>query len=272
MFVTNIQFNISVLDVLEGILLEITFLGTGTSHGVPIIGCNCDTCISDNPKNKRFRSSIYVKTDFKNILVDTSPDLRLQLLNNDITDIDFVLFTHAHADHIMGFDDLRAINRINKMDIPCYGNKDTLEAIKRKFEYIFKDCHFNFAVPSVKLNEIEGTIYYDELKIIPLPVKHNHEEVLGYKIGKMAYITDCSYIPEETMDLIKDIDLLILDALRYKTHPKHFNINEAVEVIQKLGVERSYLTHISHEIEHEKENEALPKGIQLAYDGLQLEV
>lgn len=252
--------------------MDITILGSGTSHGVPIIGCTCETCTSDNPKNNRFRSSIYIKTDVKNILIDTSPDLRLQLLNNEITDIDIVLFTHPHADHIMGFDDLRAINRINKRDIPCYGNKYTLEAIKKKFEYIFKDRNCRFAVPSVELNEIKGDLIFDDLKVTPLPVKHNHDNVLGYKVGKFAYITDCSYIPEETMEQLKEVDLLILDALRYKSHPKHFNIDEAVKVIKRLDVKKAYLTHISHEIEHEKVNAELPEGIQLAYDGLQLKV
>ncbi|MCF8000372.1 MAG: MBL fold metallo-hydrolase [Halanaerobiales bacterium] len=252
--------------------MDVTILGSGTSHGVPIIGCNCETCTSDNPKNKRFRSSIYIKTNVKNILIDTSPDLRLQLLNNEITDIDIVLFTHPHADHIMGFDDLRAINRINKRDIPCYGNKYTIEAIKKKFEYIFKDRHCRFSVPSVELNEIKNELQFEDLKVTPLPVKHNHDNVLGYKIDNFAYITDCSEIPKETMKLLKDVDLLILDALRYKSHPKHFNINEAVEVIQNLGIKKAYLTHVSHEIEHEKVNEELPEGIELAYDGLQLKV
>ena len=252
--------------------MEITFLGTGTSHGVPIVGCECKTCNSKDPKNNRFRSSIYVKTSQKNILIDTSPDLRLQLLENNITDIDFVLFTHAHADHIMGFDDLRAVNRINKADIPCYGNQETLDALKRKFAYIFKDHHCKFAVPSVKLKEIEKPLDFGSVKITPLPVKHNNDTVLGYKINNMAYITDCSFIPEESFELIKDIDLLILDALRYKKHPKHFNIDQAVQVIKDLEVKRAYLTHISHEIEHNEVNEELPEGIQLAYDGLKLTV
>ena len=175
--------------------MEITFLGTGTSHGVPIVGCNCKTCTSNDPKNNRFRSSIYIKNSDKNILIDTTPDLRLQLLNNDITDIDIVLFTHAHADHIMGFDDLRAINRLNKADIPCYGNKETLDALKRKFAYIFKDHHCKFAVPSVELIEIEGVLEFNNLEITPLPVKHNNDIVFGYKVNNMAYITDCHYMP-----------------------------------------------------------------------------
>jgi len=257
---------------LEVILLEITFLGTGTSHGVPIIGCNCKTCTSEDSKNKRFRSSIYIKNAQKNILIDTTPDLRLQLLNNNITDIDLVLFTHAHADHIMGFDDIRAINRLNKADIPCYGNKETLEAIKRKFAYIFDDHHCKFAVPSVKLKEIDKALKFADLKITPLPVKHNHDTILGYKVNNMAYITDCSFIPKNSFEMIKDVDLLILDALRYKSHPKHFNIEQAIEVIRDLGVKRAYLTHISHEIEHNEVNEKLPQGIQLAYDGLKLKV
>jgi len=253
--------------------LYITFLGTGTSHGVPIIGCNCKTCTSDDPKNKRYRSSIYVETNEKNILIDTSPDLRTQLLENNITDIDLVLFTHAHADHIMGFDDLRAINRLNKEDIPCYGNKETLDALRRKFRYIFeKKDYCKFAIPSVNMIEINNTIKFGNLKITPLPVQHNHDIVLGYRINNMAYITDCSHIPKDTSKLIEDIDMLILDALRYESHPKHFNIDQAVEVIKDLGVPKAYLTHISHEIEHNKVNQKLPEGIELAYDGLKVEI
>ena len=252
--------------------MDITFLGTGTSHGVPIVGCKCKTCLSDDPKNNRLRSSIYIKTKQKNILIDTTPDLRFQLLRNNITDINLVLFTHSHADHIMGFDDLRAINRINKKDIPCYGNKNTIEDIKKKFEYIFKDHKHKFAVPGVNLIEISKRISFDELEIIPIPIKHNNDTILGYRINNLAYITDCSFIPESSYELLEGIEVLILDALRYKKHPKHFNIEQAIEFIQKIGVKQAYLTHISHEIEHNEAVNKLPDGISLAYDNLKIKL
>ncbi|MDZ7672605.1 MAG: MBL fold metallo-hydrolase [Halanaerobiales bacterium] len=252
--------------------MEITFLGTGTSHGVPIVGCKCKTCLSDDPKNNRLRSSIYIKSEQKNILIDTTPELRLQLLRNDITDINLVLFTHSHADHIMGFDDLRAINRINKKDIPCYGNKDTLDDIKKKFEYIFKDHKHKFAIPGVNLKEIENKINFDDLEIIPIPIKHNNDSILGYRINDAAYLTDCSFIPESSYKLLEGIEVLIIDALRYKKHPKHFNIEQAINAARNIGVKQAYLTHISHEIEHNEADQKLPEGINLAYDGLKIKL
>lgn len=252
--------------------MEIIFLGTGTSHGVPIVGCNCKTCTSNNLKNKRLRSSIFVKNNYKNILIDTTPDLRQQLLKYNMTKVDLVLFTHPHADHIMGFDDLRAINRIQKKEIPCYGNSETLEALKKKFEYIFNNKNHKYAVPSVKLIKINDGLKLNDVNVLPLSVKHNHQNVLGYRINNLAYITDCSFIPDSTMDLIKDVDFLILDALRYKKHPKHFNIEQALEVIKSLNINKAYLTHISHEIEHEEVNSSLPENVELAYDGLKLQI
>jgi len=252
--------------------MDITFLGTGTSHGVPIVGCKCKTCLSNDSKNNRLRSSIYIKTKQKNILIDTTPDLRFQLLRNNITDINLVLFTHSHADHIMGFDDLRAINRINKKDIPCYGNKETLDDIKKKFEYIFQEHKYKFAVPGVNLIEISKKISFGELDITPIPIKHNNDTILGYRINNFAYITDCSFIPESSYELLEGVELLILDALRYKKHPKHFNIEQAIEVIKEIGVKQAYLTHISHEIEHNEVDNKLPDGINLAYDSLKIKL
>ncbi|MCF8008894.1 MAG: MBL fold metallo-hydrolase, partial [Halanaerobiales bacterium] len=182
------------------------------------------------------------------------------------------LFTHPHADHIMGFDDLRAINRIQKKEIPCYGNSETLEALKKKFEYIFNNKNHKYAVPSVKLIKINDGLKLNDVNVLPLSVKHNHQNVLGYRINNLAYITDCSFIPDSTMDLIKDVDFLILDALRYKKHPKHFNIEQALEVIKSLNINKAYLTHISHEIEHEEVNSSLPENVELAYDGLKLQI
>lgn len=252
--------------------MHLTFLGTGTSHGIPIIGCTCPTCQSDNQKNKRYRSSIHINVADKDILIDTPPEIRLQLLNNHITNIDLILFTHAHADHIMGFDDIRAINRLKKAAIPCYGNEDTINRLRHVFDYIFNPVQIGGGIPQVTLNIKENKFTYQDIEITPLPVKHGKIEILGFKIGKMAYMTDCSYIPDSTLKLLKDIDLLVIDALRYKPHPTHMNLEEALEVIDNLQVNKAYLTHISHEIEHNELSKKLPENVYLAYDGLNVEI
>ncbi len=250
--------------------MYIKFLGSGTSHGVPIVGCNCPTCISDNPQNKRYRAAVHLKYRDNSILIDTPPELRLQLLENQITRVDAILFTHPHADHIMGFDDIRAINRLQKGEIPCYGNEITIDKIKNIFDYIFNPIQIGGGLPRVKLIEIQPLVpfYLSDIKITPLPVKHGKLDILGYKIGKFAYLTDCNQIPDSTLSLLEDVKLLVLDALRFKTHPTHFNIEQALQIINKLNVDRAFLTHISHHLEHEKTNRILPDNVKLAYDGL----
>ncbi|ACL69854.1 MBL fold metallo-hydrolase [Halothermothrix orenii] len=250
--------------------MEIVFLGTGTSHGVPVIGCNCKTCQSKNPRNKRTRSSIYVKFESFSILVDTPPELRLQLLNNGIHKVDAILYTHSHADHIMGFDDIRAFNLINKRPLPCYGNSSTIKDIKRTFNYIFNAVQMGGGLPQVQLIEVNSTFFIEDIKIIPLPVKHGKLDILGYRFGRIAYITDCSHIPESTYDKLEGLDILIIDALRYRPHPTHMNISEALEVIEKTGVSRAYLTHLSHSVEHEELKKNLPSWVRPAYDGLKI--
>mgnify|MGYP006283524089 CR=1 FL=1 len=252
--------------------MQLTFLGTGTSHGIPIIGCNCPTCMSVNDKNKRFRSSIHLNISDKDILIDTPPELRLQLLKNDINNIDLILFTHAHADHIMGFDDIRAINRLKDNVIPWYGNQDTIDRLSNIFNYIFNPVQIGGGIPQVSLKKIDTTFKYKDLTITPLPVMHGKIEILGFKIKNLAYITDCSYIPENTYNLLKNIDYLVIDALRFKTHPTHMNIDEALSVIERLNLSRAYLTHISHEIEHIQVSKYLPDNVKLAYDGLKIEI
>ena len=250
----------------------IKFLGTGTSHGIPVVGCNCKTCTSNNPKNKRMRSSIFIQEKNNDILIDTSPELRLQMLANDITNIDLVLFTHAHADHIMGFDDLRVINWLKGESVPCYGNKDTMNKIRNIFDYIFDPLQVGGGIPQVTLNTIKSEFEYNNLLITPLEVKHGKLDVLGFKIKNMAYITDCSFIPENTFKKLKNIDLLIIDALRFEEHPTHMNLKEAIEVVKKINPKKAYFTHISHEMEHKETNKKLPENMELAYDGLILKV
>lgn len=250
----------------------IKFLGTGTSHGIPVVGCNCKTCTSNNPKNKRMRSSILIQEKNNDILIDTSPELRLQMLANDITNIDLVLFTHAHADHIMGFDDLRVINWLKGESVPCYGNKDTMNKIRNIFDYIFDPLQVGGGIPQVTLNTIKSEFEYNNLLITPLEVKHGKLDVLGFKIKNMAYITDCSFIPENTFKKLKNIDLLIIDALRFEEHPTHMNLKEAIEVVKKINPKKAYFTHISHEMEHKETNKKLPENMELAYDGLILKV
>lgn len=252
--------------------MYITFLGTGTSIGVPLVGCNCPTCSSSNPKNRRYRSSIYIEVDNLKLLIDTSPEMRLQFLENDITAVDSILFTHAHADHIMGFDDIRAINRLQKGKIPCYGNENTILEIKRVFNYIFSTSQIGGGIPHITLNTVNSTFEISGVPIVPLPVKHGKLDILGYKIGRVAYITDCSTIPFSTMDLLTDIDVLIIDALRYKSHPTHMNIEEALNVVNTLKVKSAYFTHLSHKLEHNTVNKKMPSNVQLAYDRLRIEV
>jgi len=248
--------------------MKVTILGSGTSTGVPSIGCNCRVCVSDNPKNQRSRASILVTTADKNILIDTSPDLRNQALRNKITRIDAVLFTHAHADHIHGIDDLRSFNYLQGKNIPCYGSRDTIERIKRMFEYIFSGSETDWNRPQLILKEINSCIRLFDLEITPIEIFHGKAPILGYRLGNMAYLTDCSNIPEKSKSLLEELDLLILGALRFSPHPTHFSIGEALVSIRDVKPKRAVLTHMTHEIDHDAVNAILPEGVELGYDGM----
>lgn len=251
--------------------IRVIFLGTGTSHGVPVIACDCPVCKSTDPRNKRTRSSILVSYNGRNVLVDTTPELRIQALRCDVRRVDAVLFTHPHADHIFGLDDIRRFCEIQGGSIPCYGNAETIKRLKVVFDYAFRP-NVGGGVPRIKLNVIDGELELFGLKIVPLKLLHGRMEVLGYRFGDVAYATDCNRIPEETMGRMRGLKLLILDALRFAPHPTHFSLSEALEVVERLKPERALFIHMTHDIDHGTVSSSLPPGVELAYDGLVVEV
>lgn len=252
--------------------MKLTFLGTGTSIGVPVIGCDCRVCQSENPKNKRLRSSVHVETEKVSFVIDTSVDFRQQMLREDIDRIDFILFTHAHADHIMGLDDVRPLNSLHGEPIDCYGQPKTLEIIRDTFDYIFEETPNDSWKPEITLNPIETPTEIDGMTITPLPVRHGNIEIYGYRIGDLAYISDVSEIPERTHPNLQDLDVLVLDALRDDDHPTHFTVEQAVEEAEKIGANHTYFTHMTHDVGHEEMEERLPETIEPAYDGLRLRI
>ncbi len=252
--------------------MRVIILGCGTSTGVPIIGCNCSTCTSNNPKNKRTRTSVFVQTYKKNILIDTSTDLRFQALTHEITRIDVVLYTHSHADHTHGIDDLRTYNFVNKMVIPCYGNPQTVSTIKMNFRYIFDGSYAAGGKPQLEITSITDEFDFHGIRITPIEIHHADWLIFGYRIGKMAYLTDCSGIPETSMKKLKGVDLLIIDALRYTPHSAHFSVDQAVEYTNRIEPRLAVLTHMGHELEYDELSRALPDDIMPAYDGMEFEL
>lgn len=252
--------------------MQITFLGTGTSHGVPVIACDCKVCQSNNPKNKRKRTSIHIKSEEYNLLIDTPPEMRLELINNNIKNVDSVLLTHSHADHIMGFDDIRALNWHQGKKMPVYSNKKTLSDIKRTFSYIFKKKNTGGGLPQVILKEIKKELTFKDLKVRAIPIYHGLNTILGYRINKFAYLTDCSKIPDSSLKLLDGIEYAAVDALRFEKHPTHMNVDQAVELVNKLELKHGYLTHISHRLDHQKLDDYLPDHISPAYDGLVINI
>lgn len=250
--------------------VEVVVLGSGTSHGVPMIGCDCPVCTSDDPKDRRTRPSIFVKHGRARILVDTSPELRLQCLTHGIVSVDAVVFTHHHADHVAGLDDLRRFNWIMKRPMPCYGTERTLAALRRMFAYAFESAPDSpHSRPQLDLREIDHRPFDVEGEpIIPIPLLHGPMPVFGFRFGQFAYCTDCSVIPEESMALLGGLDVLILDALRPTPHPTHLSLDQAVELAGRIGAGRTYFTHMAHQLKHAEINASLPKGMALAHDGL----
>lgn len=262
--------------------LTVTFLGTGTSTGVPMIGCTCAVCTSSDTRNKRMRVSIVVSTVGKaggqpqNILVDTTPEMRLQFLRDNLDRVEAILITHSHADHIFGMDDVRQINFRHNMVMPIYGSSATLDHIAHVFDYVFKVTQAGGGKPQLDLKPLPPLLPMrmpNGVDITPLPVFHGRMPIYSYKFGSsLAYLTDVSEIPDETMPHLYGLDTLILGAVRYEPHPTHFNLAQALETIATLKPKRAFLTHLSHHFDHATVNRELPPHVRLAYDGLKLTI
>jgi phosphoribosyl 1,2-cyclic phosphate phosphodiesterase len=252
-------------------MLNVTFLGSGTSTGVPVVGCACTVCTSADPKNHRLRQSVKIEAGGRHFLIDTTPDLRLQLLRDPIPRLDFVLFTHSHSDHIMGLDDIRPFNFRQRETIRAFASPRTARAIRKAFGYIWDDSQIGGGKPQLELCEVDGPFAHDGIEIVPLPVRHGDWSIYGYRIGPFAYITDTNGIPEETMRLLEGIDTLALDGLRpYPRHPTHFTIDEAAAVALQIGARQTFLIHLTHDVDHDEVEAGLPPPVRLAYDGLKL--
>ncbi len=254
--------------------MKIKFLGTGTSHGVPLIGCNCKTCRSKNKKNIRYRTSILIFEDNTYILVDTPPEFRLRAIEYKIKKIDAILFTHAHMDHIAGFDDIRRFNEIQGKVINAYADKKNLKEIKKRFSYIWEKTQLGGGKPKVNLKEIKPFVEFkiNNIKILPFPVLHGEIIVMGFRIKNFAYITDVSKIPDKVYKYLNDLEVLVLDALRIEEHPTHFNLSKAIEEAKKINARKTFFTHIAHSLEHNETEKILPENIKLAYDGLEIKL
>lgn len=253
--------------------MKITFLGTGTSQGVPVIGCRCEVCQSLDFRNKRLRTSIHVEISGQSFVVDTGPDFRQQMLRENVEHLDAVIFTHAHRDHTAGLDDVRAYNFMQNSDMPVYGRQEVLEQLKMEFAYAFaKDAYPG--LPRITLNKIdERPFEVNGVLVTPLPVMHLHLPVLGFRFGNFSYITDANVIPEETLTRLKGTEVLVLNALQIEHHVSHFNLDEALKMIDRIGPTKAYLTHISHKLGlHSAVEKKLPDNVSLAYDGLQIDL
>ncbi|MBI3491803.1 MAG: MBL fold metallo-hydrolase [Acidobacteria bacterium] len=288
--------------------LRITVLGSGTSSGVPSIGCDCAVCRSTDPRDRRTRPSILIEIEpgpkdpaysslsplieiepgpkdpaytsrspfadaVRSILVDTSTDLREQALTRNVRRVDAILFTHSHADHVMGLDDVRRYNQMQRAPIPCYADGGTLASLRRMFAYVFDTPEqVGGGLPQLALFRIAGPFSLGGAEIVPVPLFHGRLPILGFRVGAFAYLTDCSRIPDESWPLLTGVRTVILDALRHRPHPTHFSVSEAIDVVARLGAERAYFTHIAHDLGHAETCAHLPRGVELAYDGLVLEV
>jgi phosphoribosyl 1,2-cyclic phosphate phosphodiesterase len=253
--------------------MKITFLGTGTSMGIPMIGCRCATCRSTDERDKRLRASVWIQADDQNIIIDTGIDFRQQALKMSILSIDAVLFTHHHVDHVFGMDELRPVNFLQKKMVRIYASEITLSHLKRIYPYVFDGRTCPSDVPKIDYHVFDTrTFSVGALPVQPVPLFHGELPVTGFRIGPFAYCTDVSRIPDESYGLLQNLDVLVLGALRNRPHPTHFTLQKAMEEACRIGARKTYLVHMSHELSHREMLKRLPDHIQPAYDGLQLEL
>ena len=254
--------------------MEALFLGTGTSCGVPMIGCDCRVCCSTDPRDRRRRTSLYISVEGQGILVDTPPDFREQALAFRIPRVDAVFFTHAHADHIFGFDDIRRFNTMQSGVIPAYADKHTLQDINRVFDYISAPNTLGTYRPEILFKPVEGPVTLKNLMVTPLPVVHGNQPTFGFLFEthdvRCAYVPDCKVMPPETLSLVKGVDVMVLDALRHRQHATHMTITESLACLEQIQAGQSFLIHMCHEVGHAELESGLPPGIKVAYDGLRV--
>lgn len=250
--------------------MRLTFLGTGTSTGVPTVTCRCKVCTSKDPHDQRTRPSLLLEFDGRVVIIDTTPDFRQQALREGIARLDAAVFTHAHADHILGLDDIRVFYFRQGEPIPIYADARSMASIRQVFTYIFDGSYAYGGVAKLDPHFIEGPIDLWGLRLIPVPVLHGDLPVLGFRFGQAAYVTDFSTIPESSLPTLEGLDVLILDALRHKPHPTHSHLEQSLALVERLRPREAFFTHIAHELGHEETNAALPPHVRLAYDGLKL--
>ncbi len=244
---------------------RVTMLGSGTSTGVPVINCTCAVCTSDNPRNKRMRPGLKLERAAGVIQVDTSTDLRQQALRVGLPRVDAIVFTHPHADHIYGLDDVRIFNFRQGAAIPCYGSEETLRNIRRAFAYVFEAGQVGGGKPQLDLIPVREPFELLGRTFVPVPVWHGEMEVFGYRTGGFAYVTDCNLIPETSFRLLEGVEVLVIDALRHRPHSTHFSVEQAIEAAERIGARRTIFTHMTHEVDHD---DPLPAGVEFGYDGL----